>query len=128
MNLQPARFSMDVLGDEVWLDGFTADETWNGWDCPYFTFEQGQNFTFEQGQRVVEAFNTSKRLEGDKVESRYDAERDVFCFFFESSTESDDFPAVEINGRKFYPIGAGCWIWESDGRWVGDQGEGLDAA
>lgn len=105
MALQPAHFSMDTLGDEVLLEGFTAGGTWNGWDCPYFTFEQAQ--------KVVDAFNATPRLEGDSVDARYEAEKDTFCFFFESSGESDDFPAVEIEGRKFYPIGAGCWIWET---------------
>ncbi len=37
---------MHSLGEGVMLEGFTAGETWNGWDCPYFTFEQAQLGTF----------------------------------------------------------------------------------
>lgn len=110
MSLQPARFTMDSLGEGVTLEGFSSGETWNGWDCPYFTFEQAQ--------KVVEAFNASQQLEGNTVEARYDAGQDAFCFLFESSGESDDFPAVEIEGQKLYPIGAGCWIWERDDKWA----------
>lgn len=107
MKLQPAHFTLDSLGD-VLLDGFTAGETWNGWECPYFTFQQAR--------KVVDAFNASQRVNGDSVEARYDATQDAFCFFFESAGESDDFSAVEIEGKKYYPIGAYAWIWESTDR------------
>ena len=101
--LRETQFAIDTLGDKV-FEGYTQGEEWNGWACPYFTFEQAQ--------KVVEAFNKGERFEGDKIEARYDAEQDAFCFLFESSGESDDFAAVELEGQKFYPIGAGCWIWE----------------
>lgn len=96
MTLQPTRFSIDILGDEFY-EGYSANGTWNGWDCPYFSYEQAQ--------KVVYAFNASHRFEGDRVEAQYDAEQDAFCFFFESAGESDDFPAVEIEGQKLYPLG-----------------------
>jgi hypothetical protein len=115
MNLQPARFSIDTLGEDVLFDGFTADETWNGWACPYFTFEQAQ--------KVVNAFNVSQHFVNDRVSAHYDAERDAFCFLLETSGESDDFPAVSIDGQKFYPIGAGCWIWERSDKWNNRQPE-----
>jgi hypothetical protein len=108
MPLQPTKFSIDTISD-VLLDGFSSGETWNGWDCPYFTFEQAQ--------KVIEAFNTSQQIGGENVKARYDTEQDAFCFFFESSGESEDFPAEEIDGQKYYPIGAGCWIWERAGKW-----------
>jgi hypothetical protein len=101
--MQEAKFSIDTLGDKI-FDGYTQGEEWNGWACPYFTFEQAQ--------KVAEAFNEGERFEGDKVKARYNVEQDAFCFFFESSGESDDFPSLEVDGLKLYPVGAGCWIWE----------------
>jgi hypothetical protein len=29
-----------------------------------------------------------------------------------SEEEIDEFPAETVDGRKLYPVGAGCWIWE----------------
>lgn len=101
--MRETKFVIDTLGDKI-FEGYTQGEEWNGWACPYFTFEQAQ--------KVVEAFNEGERFEGDKVEARYDAEQDAFCFFFESSGESEDFSALTVDGRKLYPIGSGCWIWE----------------
>lgn len=109
MPLHQAQFSIDSIGEDVLLNGFTNGETWNGWDCPYFTFEQAHI--------VVEAFNASQRTGGEEVKAHYDAELDAFCFFFESSGENDIFSAEEIDGNKYYPIGAGCWIWESADKW-----------
>jgi hypothetical protein len=44
--MRATTFTIEVYGD-VRFQGFTQDETWNGWACPYFTFEQAQ--------RIVEA-------------------------------------------------------------------------
>lgn len=106
--LHPAKFSIDTLGSVV-FEGFTSGETWNGWDCPYFTFEQGQ--------KVMEVFNATNTAETARAPSRYDEERDAFCFFIESIEDSDDFYALIIEGQKFYPIGTGCWIWERVDKW-----------
>lgn len=115
--LARARFSMDsfVPGEQV--EGFTIGETWNGWDCPYFTFEQGQ--------LVVEAINraeTQSTLDG--LVGFYDETRDAFVFHYKSQANSqlpeenwDIFPPQLIEGKKLYPIGTGCWIWEQEEKW-----------
>ena len=37
---KPAKFSMDCFDDsQPHIDGMTYGYTWNGWACPYFTFE-----------------------------------------------------------------------------------------
>ena len=41
--MRPTKFKIESLGCEV-FDGFTKGEEWNGWDCPYFTFNQAQKF------------------------------------------------------------------------------------
>ncbi|MDQ1612120.1 MAG: hypothetical protein QOG00_2051 [Pyrinomonadaceae bacterium] len=101
--LRETKFSIDTLGNRL-FDGFTIGEEWKGWACPYFTFEQSL--------RVVKAFNENEWFDGGKVIAHYNAEKDMFRFFFESTGESDDFTANDIEGQKLYPIGASCWIWE----------------
>ena len=94
--MRAAKFVMDAFGDEV-FDGFTQGETWNGWARPYFTFEQAK--------RIVEAH----QAQGGKAS--YDQAEDAFSFEM-GENEVDSFPAETVEGRKFYLVGAGCWIWE----------------
>lgn len=99
MEIREAKFEIDTLGDEV-FDGYTSGESWNGWACPLFTFDQAE--------RIVEAF----RARG--WDASYDESTDQFVFSIEhdSLDEKDSYPPVNVNGRKFYPVGAFCWIWE----------------
>ncbi len=89
---------LDTYGDQV-FDGYTAGEEWNGWACPYFTYDQAC--------RIVEAH----RRHG--WEAHYDPVKDEFVFSFERDglPDPDAFPAVHIGEDKFYPIGAFGWIW-----------------
>jgi hypothetical protein len=109
MSLQPAIFTLDPLGDRYFA-GYTQGETWNGWDWPYFTFEQGL--------RIVEAVNSSNPADTKQIKARYDSEKDTFFFSLGPEGDSDNFTAIEIEGHKYYPIGAGCWIWEREGKWT----------
>lgn len=94
--MRAAEFVIDTFGSEA-FDGFTLGETWNGWARPYFTFEQAL--------RILEAHHSR----GQK--GWYDESEDAFSFEM-GEGEVDSFPAESIEGRKLYPIGAGCWIWE----------------
>lgn len=117
LELRPARFSIEVAGDDAVFDGFTSGQTWNGWQCPYFTLEQGQ--------AIVEAINRTQDewsrepTNLDTLHGLYDSMRDAFVFYQESAKDSDNpdedweiFTFVEVDGQKLYPIGAWCWIWE----------------
>ena len=42
--LKPAKFVIDFLSHSE-FEGYTKDEDWNGFACPYFTFEQAQRLT-----------------------------------------------------------------------------------
>lgn len=103
--LRETRFSIDTLGDRL-FDGFTKGEEWNGWACPYFTFEQAQ--TLVQAYKEV----------GKKA--WYDEASDAFSFEVEGGEETDidTFPAEEISGRRVYSVGAFCWIWEDESKWA----------
>jgi hypothetical protein len=39
--MRVADFALDFL-DDVTFEGYTQGETWNGFACPYFSFEQAQ--------------------------------------------------------------------------------------
>jgi len=98
--MEKQRFSIDFLDGEI-FDGYTNGEYWNGFACPYFTFEQAQ------------AIVSASRARG--FDARYDAEADQFTFEMQNSESEDDrdsFPAVKIDNLKVYPIGAHCWIWD----------------
>lgn len=104
------RAAKVAIEDETPLDCFVTGESWNGWECPYFTKEQGDVLLksgFEHG--------------------RYDAEQDAFVFPCGTCGGDCDcgdevYSAVEVDGVKYYGIGAGCWIWSLAGE-TDDEGE-----
>jgi hypothetical protein len=97
--IRAAKFSLDTYGHQE-FDGFTLHEDWNGWACPYFTYDQAC--------LLVEAH----RAHG--WEARYDSQNDAFVFSFEHDGQDtpDSFPSITIGERKLYPIGTFGWIWE----------------
>lgn len=97
------NFKIESLGYET-FEGFTKDEDWNGWDCPYFTFEQAQ--------KVLKTYNTLRSVIGQKGLAYYDSAADGFIFPTNDEDEPEIFAATVENGEKYYPVGAFCWIWE----------------
>lgn len=100
--MRPTTFKIESLGDEI-FDGFTADEEWNGWDCPYFTFEQAR--------KVSNRFNSLREKTGLKDTAFYEEGDDSFVFPV-GGNETERFSAIMADGRKYYPVGSFCWIWE----------------
>lgn len=97
--MRPSKFTIEVYGEQS-FDGFSSGEDWNGWACPYFTSEQAQ--------RIVDAHcKLGRKAWYDKVEDQF-----VFDFSHDENNEPDTFPAEEVDGKKLYPVGAFCWIWE----------------
>ena len=96
--MRSAKFILDDLEGYV-AQGYTRDERWNGFACPYFTFEQAQD--------VVAAW----RKQG--CAARYDVHADEFIFPCDqgSSGEPNVYPAVLLGGRKFYVLGGCEWAW-----------------
>jgi hypothetical protein len=114
--MREAKFSIDLLGDQL-FDGYTKGETWNGWACPYFNFEQGQQIVAATNRAAAEWLKRDQEF--NTLHGQYDSKLDAFIFYYRmesgSQTPEEDwdiFPAEEINGMKLYPIGAGCWVWE----------------
>jgi hypothetical protein len=119
LELQTARFCTDLTGENVYFDGFTFGNIWNGFACPYFTLEVGH--------RIVEATNSaaSEWLKRDPtfnaLHGLYDSQRDAFMFYqvLEAGSQNpeqdwDIFPAEVINEQKLYPIGTGGWAWSQE--------------
>jgi hypothetical protein len=93
--MRQARFVIDFLGD-LEFEGYTRGEDWNGFACPYFSFDQAQ--------KIVDAWIKSGS------NASYDSANDIFSFLMHNG-ETDSFSAIDYNGMKIYPIGNGCWIW-----------------
>ena len=85
MHLQ--KFTIDTLGERV-FDGYTKDEHWNGWACPYFTFEQAQS--------IVTAHNDNG------WPARYDQVQDQFVFSMKHAggEEEEVYSPVQEDGLK----------------------------
>jgi hypothetical protein len=98
------KFTIDTLGERV-FDGYTKDEDWNGWACPYFTFEQAQS--------IVTAHNDNG------WPARYDQGNDQFIFSMKHAGGQEDeiYSPILEDGLKLYPIGTASWIWEEEDKW-----------
>jgi hypothetical protein len=95
MILRPSHFQTDATSGQT-LPGYTDGRDWNGWARPYFTHEVGF--------QIVEALLPLQN-------AYYDARADEFVFESPDG-EEERFGAVEVDGEKLFPIGAGAWIWE----------------
>lgn len=97
-----SKFRIDTGPEYV---GWTADEYWNGWACPYFEFDEAMH--------LAETLPT-----GIGERARYDADWDEFTFLLSDCREAYHYPAQYIdtpNGKvKVYPIGAFEWTWEEN--------------
>lgn len=101
--MQITQFRNDVLGFDS-FEGYTKGESWNGWDCPYFTFEQSQ--------KVLQSYNQLRSILGE-IQAYYDVGTDAFIFPAED--EPEIYKAITEEGEKYYPIGGFVWIWEASG-------------
>ena len=101
--MRKTKFKIESLGYET-FDGFTKDEEWNGWACPYFTFEQAQ--------KVLKNYNELRKIIGQKNLAFYDSMAEAFVFPSDDQYESETFKAINESGEQYYPVGAFNWIWE----------------
>jgi hypothetical protein len=100
--MQPAKFTLDFLECQH-FNGFTRGENWNGFACPYFTYDQAQDVVMAWQWKGCEAF--------------YNSASDEFVFELTvagGTKESDVFSGLEVEGKRLYPIGAFCWTWTEE--------------
>ncbi len=96
------RSTFELFGIEGAFEAFTADDHWNGWECPFFTREEGL--------RLVETWNTATDEASGRGPARYDGGKDQFEFTL--GGELDTFGAESVEEVTLYPIGAYGWCWE----------------
>ena len=97
--MREAKFSHDFLGDSEFR-GYTRDEDYNGFACPYFSYDQALPIL----QAWVE----------HGLAANYDENSDEFVFEVsggEAGNEFQRFGAIYANGLKLYPIGVFDWTW-----------------
>ena len=100
--MREGKFYLDFLEGHT-FEGYTQDEKWNGFACPYFTYDQAMN--------IVTAW------QGTGTEAYYDPNSDSFYFKMADSSDEvteDRFEAVRLHEMKLYPIGAFSWIWDEE--------------
>jgi hypothetical protein len=109
-----AKFGID---DSRLYPGYSCEgESWNGWACPFFTFE------------VALEIATSMYPTTKDEHFRYEEMTDSFLFFSKSDEEYDldageiyqpyecTGADIVVNGQVIhvYDIGAGAWCWEEE--------------
>jgi hypothetical protein len=65
--MRGAKFNIEIYGDQTFT-GYTDDEDWNGWACPYSTFNESQ--------KIVDAHRKTGQNAG------YDKNSDTFSLKF----------------------------------------------
>lgn len=102
------KFELDSITEEP-VSGYTRDERWNGWACPYFDKSGADD--------LIAQLNKSYAHFGEPRRAFYDTTRDVYVTPYDGGDEDewDTWGAqtivVEGNERVVYPIGAFCWCW-----------------
>lgn len=98
------NFSNEMLGD-IPFEGFTDGETWNGWACPYFTYDIAEGIL--------------KASESNGYRWNFDTKADAFFVrHIEDSEDSspDQFKGIQVVAADqavvLYAVGAYSWSWE----------------
>lgn len=105
---RPGLFELDSVTPRP-VAGYTADQRWNGWACPYFDKSAADD--------LVAQLNESYAYYGESRRAYYDDARDVYVTPYDGSDEDDwdtwGVQTIIVQGkeRAVYPIGAFCWCW-----------------
>lgn len=96
----PGWKSIQVFAEwtEKNYQAWTTGQHWNGWEMPYFEFDEAMRYIRDVDNTV------------------YDSTRDVFITTLQGDPEPEITEAtiIKVRGRgdlKVYPIGAGNWTW-----------------
>ncbi|ANY29249.1 hypothetical protein [Bacillus phage PK16] len=104
-----ALFTIEGFGGNY--EGFTCEQYWNGWECPYFAKD------IVDKQLVPAIIKNGENIDFPaKVE--YISEKDSYRVWLDvyDSDYYEDFGGMDIeyNGETIhvYSIGGGSWVWE----------------
>lgn len=82
---QKAIFALDAFEGEQ-FEGYTTGETWNGFACPYLTFESAQ--------RLMAVLSAEGQI------AFYDAADQFVCAKEDSKDDPDRYSAADVEGRR----------------------------
>jgi hypothetical protein len=113
-----ANFTLD---SDKQFSGFTRGETWNGFACPYFTFEVATQLAID-----YVAGNDYHDHTVGKYRWEYDRVKDAFVFYDPNDEdyckdENDEYVPYSCEGMDIvcegktyhvYDIGCGAWVWD----------------
>jgi hypothetical protein len=88
--MRKTKFVLDCFPDQEW-DGFTNDDFWNGFACPYFTHEEAT--------RLLEhsiAYAQAEGLDEDSIDTTWIPQ---------------DWRTTTQDGQTLYAVGAWEWTW-----------------
>lgn len=95
---------------DPFYDGYTNEDHWNGWACPWFTFS------------VAEQMMTALNASVGEQHLTYDKESDTFVHTIDEENVYE-FKGEDIQTEDgvlhLYPIGTACWIWDDAEEWYG---------
>lgn len=91
-----------TIDGDIYAEGITNGVRWNGWECPYFEYEEAIKIlqTQDTKDNTLENRCTYYEISADEnhiIESSIDGISASDVIFFE--------------GKKYYPIGRFCWVW-----------------
>ena len=110
MEFYKAKFSMDSFDDnQPNIDGMTYGGSWNGWACPYFTFENAM-IVVDQINQDQEYCNQNQLPISILMYSKCN---DTFYYIADDQEPEciDAYEGMMIDGVKYYPIGNCSWCW-----------------
>lgn len=121
--LKKYKFSICADGAPVY-EGYTLGDTWNGWECPYFTKEVGEemiNFLKSYNDSSIAFFYAEKDafvFEANEIDdfSEEDLKKDFsLCEDLSKKGLVDIFTGTDLifedHTIHVYDIGAYNWIW-----------------
>jgi hypothetical protein len=102
--LRPGRFTID---DDAYYAGYTYDERWNGWSCPYFSAEVANAIMADWNARQAPAGTAT-----------YDPATDTYTFAdaedpadWEPYTVQGETHLIDGQPLTLYAIGSSYWTW-----------------
>lgn len=96
-----------TIEDEIFAQGATFGNKWNGWECPFFPLEEAI--------RVLQTQNSKADCIADGV-SYYEISADGIHIVESNAFTNGDglfvHDAVSFEGELYFPIGHFNWCWE----------------
>ena len=99
---QASEFTIDGWGGT--FKGFTFDDRWNGWACPYFTKEVAQAIVKQAQEHSNHTSCPTYFWEDDKVMEK-DTDGTVYTMAHKTTI------LTEAGLTDVWPVGAYNWIW-----------------